>query len=100
MIISGIRYPIFRLPRKFTFGSVRIFFDTGVVNVRCLILSFASNASYTRRVRKTAVKNEAIKPIIKVVANPRMGPVPKTNNTMPVMTVVRLASKIAEKAFE
>ena len=52
-----------------------------------------------RRVRYTAVKNEQQIPMIRVVANPRTGPVPNTNRITPVMIEVRLESKIAEKAF-
>ena len=48
----------------------------------------------------TAVKNETKIPIIKVVAKPRIGPVPKLNRITPVMIDVRFESKIAEKAFE
>jgi len=44
------------------------------------------------------VKNEASKPMIRVVANPRIGPVPKLNNMNAVMIDVRLESKIAENA--
>ncbi|EJW92693.1 hypothetical protein EVA_19201 [gut metagenome] len=51
------------------------------------------------RVRKTAVKNEQHRPMIHVVAKPRMGPVPATSRMIPVMSEVRLESKIAEKAF-
>ena len=49
---------------------------------------------------KTAVKNDTQIPIIKVVAKPRIGPVPKTYRMIPVINEVKLESKIAEKAFE
>ena len=48
----------------------------------------------------TAVKNEIRIPMIKVVAKPRIGPVPKLNRMIPVMIDVKLESKMAEKAFE
>ena len=48
----------------------------------------------------TAVKKEIKIPIIKVVAKPRIGPVPKLNRMIPVIIDVRLESKIAEKALE
>ncbi|OAV75842.1 hypothetical protein Barb7_00493 [Bacteroidales bacterium Barb7] len=88
-----------RLPKKLNFGSVRKFLDNEVVKVRSFSLSFASNASYRIRVRNTAVRKEANKPIIIVHAKPLIGPVPKKNNTKPVIMDVRLESKIAEKAF-
>ena len=46
------------------------------------------------------MKNEHTIPIINVVANPRIGPVPNTYRMTPVMIEVRLESKMAEKAFE
>ena len=49
---------------------------------------------------KTEVRKDEIKPMISVVAKPRMGPVPKTKSTTPVMIVVRFESKMAEKALE
>ena len=48
----------------------------------------------------TAVKNEIKIPIIKVVAKPRIGPVPKLNRITPVMIDVKFESKIAENALE
>jgi len=48
----------------------------------------------------TAVKNDTRIPIIKVVAKPRIGPVPKLNRMIPVIIDVKLESKIAEKALE
>ena len=59
------------------FGFVNKSFVKEVVKVRFFSLSFANNASYTIRVKKTAVKKEANRPIIIVVAKPRIGPVPK-----------------------
>ena len=41
-------------------------------------LSCFRRFSYTRRVRNTAVKNEQMIPMMRVVAKPRMGPVPNT----------------------
>ena len=70
-----------------------------VTNVWLSHLSLLSLYSQTRRVRYTAVKNEQQIPMIRVVANPRTGPVPNTNRITPVMIEVRLESKIAEKAF-
>ena len=52
------------------------------------------------RVRYTAVKNEQMIPMIRVVAKPLMGPVPKKRRMTPVITEVRLESKMAEKALE
>ena len=37
--------------------------------------------------------------MIQVVAKPRIGPVPVTRRITPVMSDVKLESKIAEKAF-
>ncbi len=59
----------------------------------------AKRFSYTSRVRNTAVRNDAAIPIIRVMANPLMAPAPKMARMTPVMIVVRLESKIAEKAF-
>lgn len=52
------------------------------------------------RVKKTAVKKDTKIPIINVVANPRIGPVPKLYKMIPVMIEVKLESKMAEKALE
>ena len=44
------------------------------------------------RVMKMAENNDVRIPMIKVVANPLIGPDPKTYNTIPVRSVVTLAS--------
>ena len=62
-------------------------------------LSLPKRFSKTIRVRYTAVKNEQTIPIIHVVAKPRIGPVPVTRRIIPVMSDVKLESKIAEKAL-
>ena len=64
-----------------------------------LIFPFLSRASTTIRVRNTAVMKEATRPIISVVANPLMGPVPTIKRIAAVMMVVILESKIAENAL-
>ena len=53
----------------------------------------------TARVPMIAVNIDVTMPIPSVVANPRIGPVPKTHNTQAAMSVVMLASAIVEKAF-
>ena len=55
--------------------------------------------SIKRRVTKIAVNKEVQIPMSKVVANPWIGPVPKTNNMSPVSPVVMFASKIEDKAL-
>ena len=50
------------------------------------------------RVTKIAVKKEARIPITSVTANPRTGPVPNWKRMIAVISVVRLASTIAESA--
>ena len=45
------------------------------------------------------MKNETTTPMIQVVANPRIGPVPVTSRMTPVINDVKLESKIAEKAL-
>ena len=52
--------------------------------------------SMSRRVTKTAQKNEVTIPMINVVAKPCTGPLPKMKRTIPVMMVVRLPSMMAE----
>ena len=75
------------------------FFDKPVVKVKFNHLSLPTRFSNTRRVRNTAVKNDITIPMIQVVAKPRIGPVPVTRRITPVMSDVKLESKIAEKAF-
>ena len=48
---------------------------------------------------KIAVNNDVIIPIRRVVANPLIGPVPKTKRINAVRPVVMLASKIDERAL-
>ena len=52
--------------------------------------------SISRRVMNTALKNEVMIPMIRVVAKPCTGPLPKMKSTIPVMMVVRLPSMMAE----
>lgn len=61
--------------------------------------SLASRRSKMMRVIKTPLKNEVRIPMLKVVAKPLMGPVPSIKSIIPVSKVVRLESKMAEKAF-
>ena len=51
--------------------------ETAVVKVMSVHLSLLRKCSKMIRVMNTAVNNEASKPIINVVAKPRIGPVPK-----------------------
>ena len=55
--------------------------------------------STNKRVMKIAVNKEVPIPINKVVANPLIGPVPKTNKIKAVKPVVIFASKIEDKAL-
>ena len=60
---------------------------------------FSFRASIKKRVMKMEVKSEVAIPINRVVANPLMGPVPKTKRINAVSPVVMLASKIEESAL-
>ena len=60
---------------------------------------FSFRASIKKRVIKMAVKSDVAIPINKVVANPLMGPVPKTKRINAVSPVVILASKIEDSAL-
>ena len=88
------------MPMKLKWTFCIRFFEIPVVKVRSSHLSLLMKCSYTTRVRNTAVKNEQRIPIIKVVAKPRIGPVPKLNRMIPVRIEVALESIMAEKAFE
>ena len=88
-----------RGPMKSKCTLVIKFFEMLVVNVRFNNLSLPMKYSYTKRVMNTAVKKEIQIPIIKVVAKPRIGPVPKLNKIIPVNKEVMLESKIALNAF-
>ena len=70
-----------------------------VLKVMFLKMFLLSIASITRRVTNTAVKNEHTIPIMRVVANPLIGPEPLRSRIIPVMIEVKLESKIAENAF-
>src|SRR5690554_7765446 len=83
------RKAIFKLANKFS-----VHLEEKVMST----LEF-SNHSYTKRVMKMAEKKEVAIPIIRVVAKPLMGPVPKRKRIKPVRKVVTLASMMAEKAF-
>ena len=52
-----------------------------------------------RRVIRMAVNSDVMIPMISVVAKPCTGPVPKTNSTIPVISVVTLPSMMADMAF-
>ena len=75
-------YAILRLRKN----SILIFWnqplDKEVLNVKFLPLSVAP--SINKRVINTAVNKEVKIPIIKVKANPLIGPVPKIYNIIPV----------------
>ena len=88
------------LPMKSKCTFVIRFLEILEEKVRFSHLSLFMKYSYTRRVMNTAVKNEIKIPIIKVVAKPRIGPVPKLNRITPVMIDVKFESKIAENALE
>ena len=75
------------------------FLERPVENVSLLKASVRLNQRKKRRLRYTAVKKEQMRPMIRVVAKPLMGPVPKRSRMTPVMIEVRLESKIAEKAL-
>ena len=68
-----------------------------VANAKAFAL--AKRPSTSSRVTKIAVDKEVAIPISSVVANPLIGPVPKTNKINAVSPVVMLASKIEDKAF-
>ena len=91
---------ILRCPRKLIPGFTNILRDAAVANVSLLKDLLFANQKKNRRLRYTAVKKEQIRPMIRVVAKPLMGPVPKSSRITPVITDVRFESKIAEKAFE
>ncbi len=59
---------------------------------------FSVAPSISSLVINTAVNNEVKIPMIKVNANPLIGPVPKTYNIIPVNKLVMLASIIADRA--
>ena len=84
---------------KLKLYSLNIAFEKPVLNVSCCHFPFAKRFSYTSRVRNTAVMNDAVIPIIRVMANPLMAPAPKMARMIPVIIVVKLESKMAEKAF-
>ena len=52
-----------------------------------------------RRVNTIALKSDVKMPMINVVANPRMAPLPKLYSTKAVSNVVMLASMMALYAF-
>ena len=65
-----------------------------------LIFWFLPNIhSKINRVIKMAAKREVIIPIIKVVANPKIGPLPKMYKINPVKKVVMFESRIEDIAF-
>ena len=98
-IMAHVANDALYLPMKLIFVFCSMLRDMAVVKVRLSHLSRLSWWSYTMRVMYTAVKNEQHKPMMNVVAKPRMGPVPNTKRITPVMIEVRLESKMAEKAL-
>ena len=60
---------------------------------------FLSSRSTSRRVITTTAKTVVAMPIIRVVAKPRTGPVPKYLRIAAVRKVVTLESMIADRAF-
>ena len=88
-----------RAPRKLNFVVVNMRLDRAVVKVSFWNGFVFSNMMNTRRVRNTAVKNEQMIPMIRVVAKPLIGPVPNIRRMIPVMIEVRFESKIAENAL-
>ena len=90
MSIPEIAYHTFLLERKSTFTLAKRFLVMEVLKERSLPL--ATYRSISKRVINTAVKIVVIIPIIKVVAKPLIGPLPKIKSTAPVRKVVILAS--------
>ncbi len=86
-------------PRKLNLQLLRKFLLIAVANVMPELRPFLVMRSNAIRVRNTAVKKEQTIPMMSVVAKPLIGPEPKSRRITPVMTEVRLESKIAEKAL-
>ena len=74
---TNTMFTFFAAAMKLYFVSFNILLESFVVNVRFVSLFLSRKRSYTTRVTNTAVKNEHNRPIIKVVAKPLIGPVPK-----------------------
>ena len=89
-----------RLPMKFILVSWNNLRDSAVVKVILFMALVLATQRKNTRLRYTAVKNEQMRPMMRVVAKPLMGPVPKYSRMMPVMMDVKLPSKIALKALE
>ena len=66
---------------------------------KLMFLLFLLRSSISNRVINIAVNKEVPIPMSKVVANPLIGPVPKTNKISAVNPVVILASKMEESAL-
>ncbi len=98
MIATTVKL-VLRAPRKLKCAFVNILAERGVENVRFSKALVLPNQMKNRRLRNTAVKNEQIIPMIRVVAKPLIGPVPNHNRIKPVIIDVRLESKMAEKAL-
>ena len=67
-----------------------------MLSLDCLLNSVDINSFET----KSAVKSDAVMPMMSVTAKPRIGPVPFHRRMRPVMIVVMFESKIADRAFE
>ena len=98
MMAPEMMYAILRLRKN----SMLMFWNQPleilVLNVKSFPLVVAP--SINNLVMKIAVNNEVAIPIIKVNANPLIGPVPNTNKIIAVKPVVMLASKIDDNALE
>ena len=67
--------------------------------LRSLIIPFEIRKERTMRLKKTVEKKEVRIPILSTTAKPLTAPVPNWNSTKAVISVVRLASKMVQKAF-
>src|SRR5690606_10469914 len=74
----------------------KVFSDQG--NETEIFMSRFNINSKMRREMKIDVNREVIIPIISVVANPKIGPEPKKNNTTPTKNVVICESRIEDIA--
>src|SRR5690554_525619 len=94
IITPEIMYVIFRFSINGNLVLVRSSFDHPIQKES--FFPFFNRLSKTRRVMKIDEKSDVIIPIIKVVANPFIGPDPSTRSTIAVRRVVKFPSIIAE----
>ncbi len=87
-------YAVLRMRMKSMRVSLRKFSDH--LREKEIVPHLPTIHSISRRVMKTAQKNEVMIPMMSVVAKPCTGPLPKMKRTIPVMMVVRLPSMMAE----